>query len=234
MTPALQQAIMAIHIAAGLVALLTGALAVAMRKGGSIHARAGTGFLAAMLVLGVTASILEPYRSPPGSPVGGVFVCYFVLTSWVTARRRDGSTGWFETVAAFVALGTAALMAWGAIMGYASTPAGRGPIFILAGLCLLAGLGDLKAVLLGKLTPTQRISRHLWRMLFAFFIATGSFFLGQQDVMPAAVRGSPVLFVLAFAPFGVMLFWLLRIRVWKAVPRSRRPVALGATPLPEG
>ena len=39
-------------------------------------------------------------------------------------------------------------------------------------------------------------------MCFAFFIATGSFFLGQQDVLPAAVRGSPILFVLAFAPFG--------------------------------
>ena len=59
----------------------------------------------------------------------------------------------------------------------------------------------------------QRIARHLWRMCFAFFIATGSFFLGQQDVLPAAVRGSPVLFVLAFAPFAVMAFWLVRVRI---------------------
>jgi hypothetical protein len=49
-------------------------------------------------------------------------------------------------------------------------------------------------------------------MCFALFIATGSFFLGQQDVMPKAVRGSPILFVLAFAPFAVMLFWLVRVR----------------------
>ena len=35
---------------------------------------------------GITASLLEPFRTPPGSPVGGIMVCYFVLTSWVAAR----------------------------------------------------------------------------------------------------------------------------------------------------
>jgi hypothetical protein len=53
-------------------------------------------------------------------------------------------------------------------------------------------------------------------MCVAFFIATGSFFLGQQDVMPQVVRGSPILFVLAFAPFAVMAFWLVRLRLGKA------------------
>ena len=206
--------LMWVHIAGGSLALLSGALAVAARKGGPLHARAGTCFFVSMLVLGVTASILEPFRSPPGSPIGGIMVCYFVATSWVTARRRDGTTGKFEIIACAVALGLAALMAWGGFTG-ATTPAGRGPVFALAGLCLLAGLLDLSAILRAKLTSVQRISRHLWRMCFAFFIATGSFFLGQQDVMPDAVRGSPILFVLAFAPFAVMAFWLVRLRLGK-------------------
>jgi hypothetical protein len=207
----LHAGIMWIHIGGGLIALVSGTVAVAMRKGGAMHAAAGTWFFAAMLVLGVTASILEPFRSPPGSPVGGIMVCYFVATSWVAARRRDGTTGRFEIVACAAALGLAALMAWGGFTG-ATTPAGVGPVFALAGLCLLAGLLDLNAILRAQLTPVQRISRHLWRMCFAFFIATGSFFLGQQDVLPAAIRGSPILFVLAFAPFAVMAFWLVRVR----------------------
>ena len=103
----------------------------------------------------------------------------------------------------WVALGTGALMLWGGLGGSTPTPAGRGPVFFLAGLCLLAGSLDLRVVLRGRLTAGERIRRHLWRMCFAFFIATGSFFLGQQRVMPVAVRGSPVLFVLAFAPFAV-------------------------------
>ena len=88
--------LMGIHIAGGLLALPAGTLAVAARKGGRLHARAGTVFFGSMLVLGITASMLEPFRDPPGSPIGGIIVCYFVATSWVAARRRDGTTGRFE------------------------------------------------------------------------------------------------------------------------------------------
>jgi uncharacterized membrane protein len=211
-----------IHIAAGIAAILLGAVAVAVRKGGLRHTQAGTWFAIAMIVLGVTASILEPFRTPkPGSPIVGLFVCYFVATSWVAARRRDGKTGKFEIVACIVALGTAAAMFWGGISGKSTTPVGAGPVFALASLCALAGLLDLRVVLRKRITSGERIRRHLWRMCFAFFIATGSFFLGQQKVMPAAVRGSPVLFVLALAPFAVMLFWLVRLRFAKMIARLK-------------
>jgi hypothetical protein len=222
----LHQTIMWVHIGCGMVALLAGATAVAARKGGAAHGSAGTWFIGAMLTLGITASILEPFRLPtPGSPLVGIFVCYFVLTSWVSARRRDGRTGWFDLAAGVVALAFAAATVWGGL-DQSSTPVGRGPIYVVAGLCTLAGLLDVRAFLRKRLTAAQRVSRHLWRMCFAFFIATGSFFLGQQDILPAAVRGSPILFVLAFAPFAVMLYWLIRIRFAKAVGRlSLRPPA---------
>ena len=216
--------IMWVHIASGVLALFAGTAAVAVRKGGNLHALAGTWFFGSMLVLGVTASILEPFRSPtPGSPITGIFVVYFVLTSWVTARRRDGVTGKFEIAACVVALGLGAAILWGAIAGDSTTPAGRGPVFITAALCLLAGLGDLNAVVRRRLTYRQRIARHLWRMCLAFFIATGSFFLGQQDVLPEAVRGSAILFVLAFAPFAIMAWWLVRMRFAKSPTASPRP-----------
>lgn len=194
---AILAATLAAHIAGGLLAIAVGAVALAARKGGSVHKTVGTWFLGSMLVLAVTAAILEPFREPePGSPLVGFFVCYFVLTSWVTARRRDGTTGWFEIGACVVALGIAAATLWGAMTGGSTTPVGQGPVFALAGILLLAGLLDLNAILRKKLTAVQRLARHLWRMCFAFFIATGSFFIGQQDVLPAAVRGSPVLLAL--------------------------------------
>lgn len=211
-------ALMWIHIAGGMIALAAGVVAAAARKGGRIHGSAGSLFVAAMLVLGVTASILEPFRSPPGSPVGGIIVCYFVATAWMTARRRDGIPGRFERVACGLAFLGAAAAAWGGFTG-ATTPAGSGPVFAFAALCLLAGLGDLNFILRGRLTATQRLSRHVWRICFAFFIATGSFFLGQQDALPHALRGSPILFVLAFAPFALMAFWLIRLRFAKAIGR---------------
>jgi len=207
-----------IHIAGGALALATGAVALSVRKGGSMHVSAGTGFCMAMFVLGATASILEPMKSPPESPIGGIMVCYFVATARMAARRRSGAPGGFEKVACAIVLAIAA-----AIIGHgfevAQAPPGQfsgppGPValFALEGICLLAGLSDLRFIRRGQASATQRLSRHLWRMCFAFFIATGSFFLGQQDVLPRAMRGSPILWVLAFAPFAMMLFWLIRIR----------------------
>ncbi len=222
-------AVMALHIAGGILALPAGAAAVAARKGGRLHVAAGIIFFVAMLLLGVTAAILEPFRTPPGSPVAGLFVLYFAGTSWVASRRRDGRTGRFEIAACAAALGMAALMIWSVAMNGATTPAGPGAIYALSGVCVLAGLLDLNAILRRRLTPRQRIARHLWRMCFAFFIATGSFFLGQQDVLPAAVRGSPVLFALAFAPFAVMGWWLARMRFPKAEARlTMRDATIGA------
>jgi len=50
-------------------------------------------------------------------------------------------------------------------------------------------------------------------MCFSLFIASGSFFLGQMQVMPGWLRGSPLLFVAALAPLGFMVFWLIRVRL---------------------
>jgi len=214
--------IMASHIAAGCVALLAGAAAGGARKGGALHARAGTVFVGAMLWLGLSAAILKWLQPVPELGLGGLLTCYFVATGWSAARRRDGSTGRFEIVACAFAFAGGAAVVWHALSG-GTTPAGPAPLFGFAGLCLLAGLLDLNAILRVRLTYAQRISRHLWRMCFAFFIATGSFFLGQQDVMPAAVRGSPILFVLALAPFALMAFWIVRLRVVGAVRRLIAP-----------
>jgi uncharacterized membrane protein len=225
------KALLSVHIAAGVASVLIGAVAVAARKGGRLHTGSGTWFAVAMIVLAVTAAILEPFRkTDPGSPLVGLVVCYFVATSWVTARRRDGVTGKFEIAACIVALMMAALVAWDGFTGALSpTPLGRGPVFVMAGLFLLAGLGDLNVVLRKKMTAAQRISRHLWRMCFAFFIATGSFFIGQQDVLPAAVRGSPLLFVLGLAPLALMAFWLVRLRFAKALAKLTQRIAARPT-----
>ena len=225
-----------IHIAGGMIALASGAVAFAVRKGGSVHALAGTGFFVSMLVLGVTASILEPFKSPPDSPIGGIMVCYFVATAWMAARRRSGTPGRFEKIACAIVLVIAvAIISAGfkAVLsptGPSAGPPGPGVLFALGTICLLAGLLDLKFIVRGKLSTTQRISRHLWRMCFAFFIATGSFFLGQQDLMPKAVRGSPILFVLAFAPFALMLFWLARVRFSRMISRLKLRDAASGIP----
>jgi hypothetical protein len=48
-------------------------------------------------------------------------------------------------------------------------------------------------------------------MCFGLFIATGSFFLGQQQVFPAWLRKTNVLFVPALLPPALLIFWLFRV-----------------------
>ena len=225
--------VMAIHIAGGLAALVAGAAAIAVRKGGSVHRKAGIAFCVAMFVLGVTASTLSPLKTPPESPVGGIMVCYFVATAWMAARRRDGAANWVDKLAcAFILAIGVAIIARGYEVSQLPAAMRKVPpsaevLYLLGFLCLAAGIGDARFILRRAMSRVQRLTRHLWRMCFAFFIATGSFFLGQQDVLPAAMRGTAIQWLLAFAPFAAMLFWLVRVRygaIGRAKPRA--PVAV--------
>lgn len=214
-------AITPVHITGGVIALLAGAVAATARKGSRVHQLAGMVFAGSMFVLGITASIIGPTASPPQSPVGGIMVCYFVATGWLAARRRSGRPGTFEKLACTAVLLMGSLMIIDGVQrllapaGQFNGPPAPGAILLMGGICIAAGLGDLRYLMRGMLSATQRLSRHLWRMCFAFFIATGSFFLGQMDVLPQVLRGSPILFILAFSPFALMLFWLVRVRFSK-------------------
>jgi hypothetical protein len=48
-----------------LVAIIAGAIAIAARQNGSLHAFAATWFFGLMLALGATASILARFKTPP-------------------------------------------------------------------------------------------------------------------------------------------------------------------------
>ena len=82
-----------IHIAAGGLAIVLGAVALSVKKGGTIHRRSGLLFVCAMLVMGITASILELLKSPTGPNVtAGVTIAYFVCTALMTVRPVSRST----------------------------------------------------------------------------------------------------------------------------------------------
>ncbi len=54
-------------------------------------------------------------------------------------------------------------------------------------------------------------------MCFGLFIATGSFFLGQTQFVPAPIRVVPLLLVLAIAPLVLLLYWVWRVRLRRHV-----------------
>src|SRR5688500_7814552 len=88
-----------------------------------------------------------------------------------------------------------------------------GMMFFMTTILLLAAIGDARMIGAGGIQGSRRIARHLWRMCFGLFIASGSFFLGQMKVIPEPVRIVPLLLVLAFAPILLLFYWMWRIRV---------------------
>jgi hypothetical protein len=73
-----------------------------------------------------------------------------------------------------------------------------------------------------------RLKRHLVRMCLALFIASGSFFLGQQDEFPRALRGQPIFTLLGTAPLLVLTFWLWKLRHKGATRATTADHARGA------
>lgn len=96
--------------------------------------------------------------------------------------------------------------------------------FFMSSVALLAGVGDIRMLMRCGVLGTKRIVRHLWRMCFALFIATGSFFLGQgSKVFPAFIIKSNVLFVPAILPLFLLIFWLSRVRFTNAYKGKAMP-----------
>lgn len=223
--------LLALHICAGITGILSGAAAMSFRKGSRRHGLAGNVFFVAMLIMASSAVYLALKKHQMNNVFGGILACYLVATAWVTARRRDAKTSVFDWGALAVALAVGA-----GILGYgleaAKSPKGSiggvpaGMFFFLGSVAVLAAAGDIRMIARGGVFGTKRVVRHLWRMCFSFFIATGSFFLGQQQVFPAVIRKTNLLFVPALLPLGLLIFWL--VRVWFT---DRGRAAFGKYPL---
>lgn len=223
-----------VHITAGVIAIIAGYIAVTVKKGERLHRAFGTVFVVAMLVLAAMAtylaiSLLGRLPGQAGNITAGALVPYLVGTAWVTVRRKEGTIGLFEKVAPVIALGIAAVfLTWGVQAKLSATGRFDGypaPLyFVICGLVLFFASLDFKVILQGGISGAPRIARHLWRMCYAFFIATGSFFIGQQKVMPMWMHGAWYLYVVGLAPIAFMIFWL--IRVWFTSWYKMRALAL--------
>ena len=219
--------LLSIHIAAGGLAIVLGALALLVKKGGTIHRRSGLLFVCAMLVLGTTAALLGFRKSPTdGNVFGGLMTVYFVVTALTTVRPASSWTRRSNVAALTVAVGLALVDLAGGVKAFNSPGRSLNGVpfvmdFFIAGVMILAATGDVSIMRFGMPRGGPRVARHLWRMCFALFIAAGSFFSIRERVakiLPepfttAPMRALPILLV-----FGAMFYWLWRVRRRRTLP----------------
>lgn len=209
------------HIGGGTVGMISGAVAMFAPKGGRMHKLAGTVFFAAMLTMAGIAAVVAPMLDEGRwtNTTAAVFTLYLVATAWATVQRRPGSIGRFERLIVIVPLGIAALGLGLAVVGSAvPRPEDFATVYVFAVVSAMSAIADLSMIRRGGLRGVPRIARHLWRMAAALFVATGSFFFGQADVLPAALRATLLPTVLGLAPLVLMAFWIVRVRL----PRGLR------------
>lgn len=210
---------LAVHFVAGLVSIIAGSIALSVAKGGPLHRQSGMVFTSAMVVLGLTAAGIGSYERVPGQVLGGLVAAYLVFTAMTTVKSLPGSSPRFHLPLMGLAFALAMAMLYGGVTEWLdpSMPvAGRPrvvPPLVAGTVMLLAALGDLRAMRAGGLGGSRRLTRHLWRMCFGLFVATGSFFLGQMRFIPEPLRLLPLLLVLAFAPLLFLAYWMWRVRV---------------------
>ena len=230
-----------VHIAGGVVGLLSGTAALIFRKGGCWHVLAGKVFVASMLIMSAFAAYLAVLKHQPGNIGGGILTFYLILTAWLTARRRDGQSSICDWALLLIPLALGALTWMSGLQKMRSpvppedgVPAGMN--FFMGTVMLLAAAGDLRMLLGGGVAGARRVVRHLWRMCFGLFIAAGSFFLGPSNrplrLLSAVGLGqhlSPALFgptlyiFLSVLPLILLIFWVFR--VWFSSAYRRRPTA---------
>ena len=216
--------VLVLHIGGGLAGIASGAAAVALRKGGRAHRLAGNIFFVAMLIMSGIGAVVSPMLDDPISASMGALAFYLVATGWMSVVRPAGQVGRFEVGTLLVGLGAACSLL---VLGSVATGQPNGMIggqpaaigFVFGSLAGFAVALDARMLLRGGVIGIHRVSRHLWRMCFALFIASGSFFLGQPQVFPAPLRGSPLLILVSVAPLGALIFWLFRVRR-RAAPKS--------------
>lgn len=212
-----------VHVVAGSLALLCGYVALYAAKGGRLHRRSGLVFVGAMLTMcffgGLMAAVTGVWATVNIS--AAIVTAYLVITSLTTMRPPSAAWQWLHPALMLVALGIGLVdLAWG--IEAIANGGKRGeipafPYFLFGVSALLAGAGDFRVLRSGALRGVPRLVRHLWRMSFALFIAAMSFFFGQADVFPEALRIMPLLALPVLAVLVTMLYWVWRLRVSRSV-----------------
>ena len=213
-----------IHILAGGLAIVLGGVALSVKKGGIVHRRSGILFVYAMVVMGLTASILEYLKgSPATGAIAPLITVYLVGTALTTVRPVSRWTRVINAVALVSAAGLSMVLIVGGVRAFVTPGLSGGVPFrmigvmsmILAAVLILAAIGDARIMRRGMPQGRPRLARHLWRMCFALFIAAGSFFSIRERVatiLPFPFTSGPMRALPIVLLFGAMFYWLWRMR----------------------
>jgi uncharacterized membrane protein len=214
----MESAVLFLHILAGGTALAAGFLALYSEKGRTVHRRFGRLFAYAMMLMTTSGAFMAlTFRPNRSNIIAASITFYLVATGLLTVIRTVRQAprlydtlfglGFFASVAAW-GFGIYALGLPGGVLDHVPAPA----VFMFAAVGTLGVIGDARLLRAGTIEGVPRLRRHLWRMNYAMWIATTSFFYGQARHLPQWFRAANLNDYLVLLVAGTLVYWLIRLR----------------------
>ena len=208
-----------LHILTGTIALMSGAISFLVKKGGKLHRKSGLAFVFSMVVMTLSGALLAFLSGEKLNMVAGLVTFYLVVTAYLSVNHPKARARLTHSVFMTVGfvVGAYAIYIGLTAINNGLTSIDGNPVQVLlifGAISCLAAASDIRLLLKKRLMHKSQLVRHIWRIGLAMFIAAASFFLGQAQVFPEAMRhiailAGPVLLVLCLT-----LYWVIRVSIW--------------------
>ena len=180
-------ALLALHIAAGTVALLTAVVALVTAKGGTNHVRAGRVYAISMTLVFLTAVLLVIFGADVFLLLIALFSFYMAFAGWRFARNYLGRAHPVDWTAIGV-MGLTALLMW----GYAAYIRGQGDanwvtLVVFGVIALALSVADARYYRSAGAPRQKRIQRHLTNMLGGTIATVTAVMVVNVDMEPVWV-----------------------------------------------
>lgn len=215
-----------VHVFFGTLAVFSGFIAMCSSKGNKWHRAAGKGYVISMLLMAIAGALAAAFLSQTINLIAAALTSYLVLTAWHAAKKPVMERGKFSITACFTILCVSIASLW---VGWLALQSPEGAYqdfhfsayFFLGGISMFAFILDGYLMLKRTLSPKQRLVRHIWRMMFSYFIAVGSLFTGPgSSAFPDMIQNSGVLSIPEPLVLLFMLFWVGKT-LWGGKPKPR-------------
>lgn len=208
-----------LHILTGTVALISGALSFAVTKGSNSHKKFGLAFVISMIVMAMSGALLAFLAMEKLNMVAGLVTFYLVVTAYLTVHPPKNNAIIVHSILMTLGftIGVYAIYTGLTALNNGLSSLDGNPvqaIIVFGSVSLLAAALDIRVITKGRLKYKWQLVRHVWRIGFAMLIATASFFLGQSQFIPEAMRNiftlvGPVVLVLCLTAY-----WVIRVSIW--------------------
>lgn len=211
------------HIIGGGIGLLAGLVASLAKKGARIHRSSGKLFLVSMLICYGIGAAVAPFleEGQRVNFVAAILALYLLISGIQAVKLKSYCVSQFNVVGLGISLTIAVIGLLFMYMGSQNetgTVDGSPPdaffLFVFAGT--LSAIGEARILIVKKLSAQGRLYRHLWRMCFSFFIASGSLFSGQIHLFPAWFANSLLPVFCSLFPLLVLFYWTIKLVIPKA------------------